>query len=100
MTKVEFKGTKGDWRHSHEFDCITTSRPGIIEGSKTICNLNMSPSFDYSGQEARANAKLISKAPEMLQMIQILVDAIESEKVILAEEYEMAVKLLKEATEI
>ena len=67
---METKFTKGKWRHSKEHECITTSERGIVEGSKVICGISKYPSFDYSGVEAEANALLISKAPEMFEMLE------------------------------
>lgn len=69
---METKFTKGKWRHSKEHECITTSERGIVEGSKVICGISKYPSFDYSGVEAEANALLISKAPEMFEMLVII----------------------------
>lgn len=59
---MNFKGTKGTWRYSTEHECVTTSKIGIVEGSKTICDVKQAPSFDYTGIEALANAELIADA--------------------------------------
>lgn len=61
------KITKGTWRCADGFDCITTSRLGIIEGSKIICEIKPHPSFDYSGEEAKANAQLLVDAGNVYQ---------------------------------
>ena len=63
----EFKGTKGEWRYSDEFQCITVSKKGVIEGSKTICDISTHVGFDYSGKEFNANARLIAAAPVLLK---------------------------------
>ena len=68
----EFKGTKGKWRYSNEFQCITVSKKGVIEGSKTICDISNCVGFDYSGKEFNANAKLIAAAPELLKALVFL----------------------------
>jgi hypothetical protein len=62
---MEFKGTKGVWRLSHGLPEITTSREGILEGSKSIAAIS---TFSKSEEEVKANALLISKAPEMLNL--------------------------------
>ena len=35
----EFKGTKKPWRTSKDFREVTTSKIGILEGSKKICTM-------------------------------------------------------------
>ena len=76
---MEFKGTKGEWRYSKQHECITTSRVGIVESSKTICNLNTLVSFDYSCVELEKNAKLIAAAPELLEALQGIVNQLDNE---------------------
>ena len=100
---MKTKFTKGKWRYSKEHNCITTSKIGIVEGSKIICDIKEFPTFDYSGEEAKANALLISKAPEMFEMLQLIVDAqFNPEKSLanLNSEILKAKQLLKEATEL
>ena len=95
---MEFKGTKGDWRYSLQHDCITTSKKGIIEGSKIICLVKPFTSFDYSGKEAQFNGLLISKAPEMLEMLKEIANQIEDGRTyVTKDEIE---QLIKEATQI
>lgn len=60
----EFKGTKGEWRYSEEYEIITISRPGIVESSKKICSLALP--FDRINEETYANGKIIAAAPELL----------------------------------
>ncbi len=60
------KHTKGIWRYSEVFKHITTSKKGIIKGSKGICDI---VSFNKSDDEIRANAKLIAAAPELLKAL-------------------------------
>ena len=62
----EFKGTKGKWYLENYTDhytnivrCDNGVHNTIFLGSTTQCG----------GEEARANALLMSKAPEMLEMI-------------------------------
>lgn len=57
------KHTKGPWRYSKEYCEVTTSKPGIIEGSKSICSCynSLKPP-----EEVIANALLIAAAPDLL----------------------------------
>jgi hypothetical protein len=55
----EFKGTKGKWE---------------VTQMQNVCNENgriiVSTQINFSVQETQANALLISKAPEMLEMLE------------------------------
>jgi hypothetical protein len=97
---MEFKGTKGKWifREGYRNDVITADDRsfGIVDfGTEQEAYL-----ADYPLQELKANALLISKAPEMLEMLKELVKQNtyrgyeESEDVIEAK------KLIKVATQI
>jgi hypothetical protein len=92
----EFKGTKGDWEFSM---CQISEQININSGLINIANV-----FSYDVlcgendiEETKANALLISKAPEMLEMLK------KCEKT-LREIYECDTKeieqLIKEATEL
>lgn len=92
---MEFKGTKGKW-----WSCCIKKTPHYIftaEGETTICGFYKKQDMrdDLPDEELRANALLISKAPEMLEMLKRLIqpdldisDLIEAEN------------LIKEATEL
>lgn len=69
---MEFKGTKGVWRVSADGNEITTSRVGILEGSKSIAIIR---DFGKPFEERQANAKLISCAPELLECLQGMLKA-------------------------
>ena len=94
---TNFKGTKGKW----VFDggCITT---GIDPRDETIAIIDVEddqyPSvYGRSKIESRANALLISKAPEMLAMLESSVLAFQ----LLGFEEPQGIKeLIKEATEL
>lgn len=94
MTDFEFKGTKGKWSYSkqkgiknHCFQAQVWNENGdsmaIIEPTDN----------EY---EASANALLISKAPEMLEMLQYFVD----NNMLSVVGEEIAKQLIKEATEL
>ena len=87
-----FKGTKGEWYTSGKINLRVKTDIGNL--TTPICDID---NFVKSLTEARANAKLIASAPDLLEALQNLVIAIESEKVILAEEYENAIKAIKKA---
>ena len=84
----KFKGTKGKWFPSH------------MSVNYTTYHNNMTKIWHPMGdEEQRANALLISKAPEMLEMLERYVDYIES----IGEGHEMldeTKQLIKEATTI
>jgi len=54
------------WRYSDEYKEVTTSKVGIIEGSKSICAIS---TFDKTEDEIKSNGKLISAAPEMFEAL-------------------------------
>ena len=60
---AEFKGTKKLWRTSKDFREVTTSKIGVLEGSKKICTM---ASYCKTDDEVEANAKLIAAAPDLL----------------------------------
>ena len=90
--KTEFKGTKGRW----EFDACNMKIKGTgdFEGRTIIANV--SPRMDYSrGMTTQsANAKLISCAPDMLEMLELLTTVYSADNI------EKAKLLIKKATTI
>ena len=84
---MEFKGTKGKWEFNNEnFIEIQIKKP-----LKSICAINTNV------EEYEANALLISKAPEMLEMLKSCVKAFEQ---LGMKEPIGVTELIKEATEI
>lgn len=88
---MEFKGTKGEWKieltNDYYEDCIINHIPNI--------GILFDENSDIESEEIDANLLLISKAPELLEMLKRLIqpdldisDLIEAEN------------LIKEATEI
>ena len=96
---MEFKGTKGKWKHKKgkrtkfEYDNFILDKYGnhILKWSNTG-----NGSHKLTMKESHANGLLISKAPEMLELLQSLVS---SEMTPLAIR-KQAKQLIKEATEI
>ena len=88
---MEFKGTKGKWV-AWLGDKQTTSSVKI--GSMEI---ELEIDYDNKLDEERANALLISKAPEMLEMLKEIHSFLSSGTRINSDDIE---QLIKEATEI
>jgi hypothetical protein len=86
---MEFKGTKGNWKLAeNEYGYYTSIRN--LDDSRKVCTSRVNNQI-----ESNANLLLISKAPELLEMLKRLIqpdldisDLIEAEN------------LIKEATEI
>lgn len=98
---MEFKGTKGDWYVDSENPFIiwhpTIIGEVLIECTSKVQIEGTKGFFArYSEEEAKANAQLISCAPEMLEMLQYFVD----ENMLSITGEEMAKELIKKATEI
>ena len=80
---MEFKGTKGKWYRG--IGTVVVSMSSQIKVSNAL---------GLTYEEAKANALLISKAPEMLHMLKDIKDYLGSDK---RSEVE---QLIKEATEL
>jgi hypothetical protein len=87
----EFKGTKTKW---NKMDASRLGIPFIIynEKEETI--------FQCYGEDAKANALLISKAPELLEMLKKLVERLEENDLGRLNAVSQAKQLIKEATEL
>jgi hypothetical protein len=93
---MEFKGTKGKWvfREGYRNGVITADDRsfGIVDfGTEQEAYL-----ADYPLQELKANALLISKAPEMLEFLETIVCS-ENTPIV---HRKRAEQLIKESTEI
>lgn len=92
---MEFKGTKGKWEVSKN---NTFGRQmidlGDFKGSIDVWYHN---GDTITKQEAKANALLISKAPEMLEMLEYLHDRLGTA---FTQEKQEIEQLIKEATEL
>jgi len=83
---MEFKGTKGKW-------LININHNIVSETNSPICDVWH---FNKTDEETKSNALLISKAPEMLEMLQ----NISRNEMITPNVRRKADKLIKEATEL
>ena len=86
---MEFKGTKGKW---------FTTVLGEVYSENQVDNEIICEVIHGKLEDTKANALLISKAPEMLEMLQSLLN--ESEDIVHSEIKKDIEKLIKEATEI
>lgn len=84
---MEFKGTKGKWIVKHLDDIFIENEFG-----EQICEMPAKGIIRY--ETWRENAQLISKAPEMLEMLKEIKDYLGSDK---RDEVE---QLIKKATEL
>lgn len=94
---MEFKGTKGKWilRDGYRIDIVTKNDEsfGIVDfGTEQEAYL-----AGYPLEKLKANALLISKAPEMLEMLQWLYSRLGTS---FSQEKEEIEQLIKEATDI
>ena len=99
---INFKGTKGKW--------LVFAYNQVICNDKNIADCE-NWGIDKTGKEQEYNAKLISCAPEMLEMLESIVQSFESDYVMLdgkivdnpyewlKEDYLKAKELIKKATE-
>lgn len=88
---MEFKGTKGKWSI---FETAVGYRIDSQTQSRTVCS-NVP---DLKTEEDTANALLISKAPEMLEILQKV--SVMCEHLKIAHVKNEIDKLIKQATEI
>jgi hypothetical protein len=103
---TNFKGTKGKWR-------IETDKDSIFGGNDDYQQItagqgfydqhgNSELGFCFSGYISKANTLLISKAPEMLEMLEDLVKTWDfvNDKKYHNHDMEKARQLIKETTEL
>lgn len=68
---MEFKGTKGEWTVRGNFKCLE-----VFSSYGTLCAIARQSSIDSNvDSQAEANAKLISCALEMLEVLKDILDA-------------------------
>lgn len=96
---MEFKGTKRNWALS---GLDKTFIYALNEKGTNAFSLIINNDGKIDTKELEANALLISKAPEMLEMLQDIVDDFYEDglKVVSIGNIEKAKKLIKQATEL
>jgi hypothetical protein len=91
---MEFKGTKGKWH-------IEEKKASIFDdnGDSVVCWYGVGTSTFWKNEvELKANSLLISKAPEMLEMLKILLKEFKASDVRTGHIKEDLKQLIKEAT--
>jgi len=93
---MEFKGTKTKWELRNNLVDITAEDKGLI----ITCYTKGSIFGTITKEEAQANALLISKAPEMLEMLKDIIFTWNNNGNFDNEYFSNIQKLIKEATEL
>jgi len=93
---MEFKGTKGKWKIDLEYKSI--ERAQIIDSNNNGF-IDVWKLGEITKKEMKANALLISKAPEMLKALLITIEELEDIDV-LQNHRDYLITLIKEATEL
>lgn len=88
----EFKGTKGKWKIVFTEE-VESYLDIAISSEKDDCVAWVYRSSEYKSLNGQANALLISKAPEMLEMLNYLYS-----NDLLKDDSDEVLKLIKEAT--
>ncbi len=104
---MEFKGTKGKWIADIRTGCCAVYPENRIQDTNG-CHFDDERNIFYSNknakyngnnwemcEESKANALLISKAPEMLEMLKVCMQTTDNSTI-----YKEIEQLIKEATEI
>jgi hypothetical protein len=94
---MEFKGTKSQWKIE---GVDKTFVYALNEKGTNAFSLNINNDGRTEHIEQQANALLISKAPEMLEMVKKLMAYMPKKNIDDANMYYQALQLIKEATEI
>lgn len=92
---MEFKGTPGRWRISKDGTEITSSQYPFLRSHESICDMSLS---GKSYEKVKANAQIISKAPEMLACIDDLLKELAFNGYTNSTAINNAKELIKEAT--
>ena len=95
MENMEFKGTKGKWEiHKQAFCCVVSDKILVANCGGRTSNVDTEELI----KEQRANAQLISKAQEMLEMLREIRNQIEDGRTYITKQD--ITNLIKEATTI
>lgn len=100
----KFKGTKGEWKF--EYDNSSSEWFDIFSDNGSLLNRNYN-NKDKSFEEIKANALLISKSPQMLEMLKSVLElqkeyygnATDTHFTLISKAKEIE-QLIKEATEL
>ena len=108
---MEFKGTKEKW--NYEKGTYLENTIFFFFNNGEIIKVSNINDNDEATEETKANALLISKAPEMLEALKMFVEAVYTEEIIIKENYDndghencggrlyqKFKQLIKEATEL
>ena len=95
---MEFKGTKGKWYVDTELNYINKygAKVRVISSDEDEQFIEIFGNED----EDDANALLISKAPEMLEMLKMFYNTNSSQEITLSKLQDKVGKLIKKATKI
>ncbi|MVW92416.1 hypothetical protein FCL53_10610 [Elizabethkingia meningoseptica] len=96
---MEFKGTKGKWILDGVDGELFMISSDINDKGNVICQMPDKIVCEESQIYWNANAKLISKAPEMLRAMQKFCDRVENGEVKSVKTYNEFKQLIKEAIE-
>ncbi|WP_407478448.1 hypothetical protein [Elizabethkingia anophelis] len=94
----EFKGTKGKWHLDGNKDDLFMVASDINNKANVVCQQPDKDACESSLKNWEANAKLISKAPEMLEMLKRCEVRIEPKDIHISLLNDLR-QLIKEATE-
>jgi hypothetical protein len=97
----EFKGTKGDWYLRENFCTIACNKNNLLARVYDAKGNALHPEIEQDFEIVKANALLISKAPEMLEMLNhILFQVFWNGGSLNLKDKENIEQLIKEATEL
>lgn len=98
MENMEFKGTKGKWQLYHHIDDNEKNQYSVTSDNGKMAYCYEMCIADYDNSTAKANAQLISKAPEMLEALKYSLRMLKNNKSVA--DYQYIENLIKEATDI
>ena len=94
--KTEFKGTKGEWKFKEGQNMCSI----YVKEHSLFIDCWGNGIAETTDQEMIANAKLISCAPEMIEMISLLIERLEENDLAELHAVKRAKELIKKATTI
>ena len=95
---METKFTKGDWKTTiAELKDFFLCAVGSVETKRVICHTNLDPKM--TSEECKANANLISAAPDMFNALKDLYDDREVWSDLFESQQEFICRVLNKATD-